>query len=138
MYMKNNKGFTLVELLLTLALLGIISVISFVSISAIVNKNRDNQCELVVNNLEVAIRDYVSDNKYNDIDFSQKFNGSVLVGYLSGGKAGNIVDPYTKENIALSDIEFKVTLNNDKSVKSVKIYNAGDTTESELFNACVG
>jgi len=131
MYMENNKGFTLVELLLTLALLGIISVISFVSITAIVKKNRDKECRAIVNNIDIAIREYVSDNRYN-IDFGSEFNGngSVLVNYLSNSES--IVNPYTKESITLNDINFTVNLNDNMEITKVSIYTSGE----EIFNNC--
>lgn len=61
----NNKGFTLVELIATIALLAVISVISFVSINAVINDNKVRNCKNLIGNIKNAVKEYVSDNRYN-------------------------------------------------------------------------
>ena len=41
----NNKGFTMVELIATIALLSVIMVISFVSINAVLDNSKINECK---------------------------------------------------------------------------------------------
>ena len=48
----NNKGFTLVELIATIALLSIIAIISFVSINGVIDQSRVNDCENVVRSIK--------------------------------------------------------------------------------------
>ena len=62
----NNKGFTLVELIATIALLSIIAIISFVSISGILQKSKINDCNNLLVSIKSATKEYISDNRYND------------------------------------------------------------------------
>ena len=51
----NNKGFTLIELIATIALLAIIATISFVAISGVVQSSKKRDCETLVGNIESEI-----------------------------------------------------------------------------------
>ena len=116
----NKRGFTLIELVATIALLGIIAVISFVSINAVVNKNKENNCEILVSSIITATKDYVSDNRYNIDELTlDNFNASILVNnnYLDG----QIKNPYTKEDITPDSIKILVELNEDLTYKTSSI-----------------
>ena len=135
--MKNKKGFTLIELLLTIALLAVISIISFVSINAIINKNKDNECNSLVNNIKMAAKEYLSDNRYNS-NFTIENNKVVITAadlisqnYLNG----DIVNPYDKDvEIDPSAIKVIIEMYVDRTVKEVKITESDGTTEA--FNGC--
>jgi len=62
----NNKGFTLIELIVTIALLAVIAVISFVSITNVINENQNKECQNIENNLKNAAKSYISDNRYTN------------------------------------------------------------------------
>jgi len=120
MCLKNNNGFTLIELLLTIALLAVISIISFVSINAIINKNKDNECNSLVNNIKIAVKEYVSDNRYNNnIDTNITIQKLLDGNYLSS----EVINPYTKEVMNDSNVEIIVELNGNMTVKEVKVNN---------------
>ena len=121
----NNKGFTLIELIVTIALLAIILTISFVSITAVINSNKEEQCNNLVNSIKSASEEYVSDNRYNS-EFiksvrnkSITIDGSVLVNnnYLNG----TIINPFNNEEIVSNSIKITITLNNDYTVSSISI-----------------
>ena len=128
--MKNNKGFTLMELLLTIALLAVISVISFVSIITIINKHKDNQCKSIIDNIKIATKEYVSDNRYGTINTSITAKDLIDGHYLSG----DIINPYTDETIDPQNVKIKITLNtSDKTVKQITVKDASNNL---LFNGC--
>ena len=79
----NSRGFTLIELIVTIALLAIIAVISFVSINSIVNQSRVNDCETLVNNIKSAANSYVSDNRYNNdfVNLVIDYSINITLGY---------------------------------------------------------
>jgi len=117
----NNKGFTLIEILVTLLLLSVIVVISFVSISKVIEKSKQNDCKTLVNNIKMAVAEYVSDHRYDSTFTNTSFmiNGGVLVNnnYLTAP----IYNPFSKEEINPSNILINVELNADYTFKSANI-----------------
>lgn len=61
----NRKGFTLIELMATIALLAIIVVIAIPAVNSVISKNKKNNCQIFKDNIIRAGELYVSDNKYN-------------------------------------------------------------------------
>lgn len=116
----NSKGFTLIELIATIALLSIIAVISFVSISGVIKKGKVNDCENLVMNIKSAVKEYVSDNRYNFTSSNTfEITGDVLINnkYLTGP----IVNPFSNSNFEPGDIIMRIELNNDYTVKNITI-----------------
>lgn len=122
----NNKGFTLIELIATIALLAVISIISFVSINSVVEKNKISNCETLVSNIEIAAKEYISDNRYNIERKNLRINISILINgnYLSG----DVIDPFTDKRIGTGYIYVYVYLNDDYTVNSVDVKNASNVT----------
>jgi prepilin-type N-terminal cleavage/methylation domain-containing protein len=118
----NNKGFTLIELISTIALLAIIALISFVSINGVIKNNKISNCENLVKNIKVAAREYVSDNRYK---FNDNNNKTIDVKTLIDEKylKGPIINPFTNEEISGKDISVKIELNSDYSSKEIHVYN---------------
>ena len=125
--MKNNKGFTLIELLLTIVLLSVISVISFVSITAIINKNKENQCNTLVNDIKLAAKEYVSDNRYGSINTSITAKSLLYGNYLSG----KITSSCTNEEISPQDIEITINLDSSRNITGITV-----TDKSGNLNCC--
>ena len=59
----NKRGFTLVELLATITILGILSGIGVVAVSAILNNARKNYYSSLKGTIESAARSYYSDHR---------------------------------------------------------------------------
>lgn len=116
----SNKGFTLIELIVTIALLAIILVISFVSITGVINKSKVNDCKALVSNIKNAVKEYVSDNRYS---FASNTNFSLLGDALVNDNylIGTIVNPFDNSEIAPSNISIKVELKDDYTVKNIII-----------------
>lgn len=115
-----NRGFTLIELIATIALLSIIAVISFVSINGVIKKSKVNDCENLVMNIKSAVKEYVSDNRYN-FTSSDTFmiTGDSLVNnkYLTGP----IINPFSNLEFNSNDIRLRVELNDNYAVKNIII-----------------
>lgn len=120
-----NKGFTLIELIATIALLGVIVVISFVSVNKVIEQSKVNDCNSLIKSIKMAASEYVSDNRYKR-DFVRsvvnnrvEISGSTLTNsnYLSSP----IINPFDKEQINPADISIEVVLNNDYTVKQSSI-----------------
>ncbi len=117
----NRKGFTLIELIVTIALLAVVSIISFVSITGIIKDSKVKNCNNLVKSIKGAIRDYVSDNRY-DNDFSVS---NITISNISKYLDGNLVDPFTDEKINTDNITFDIILNNDSTLNNADILYDG-------------
>ena len=124
----NNKGFTLIELIATIALLAVIATISFVAISGVIQSSKNRECEALKGNIESVVRDYASDNRYNKdfingiVDYKTNINVQVLLdeNYLKGP----IKNPYTKEDYSareLKGINISIVFNRDYTVKDTTV-----------------
>lgn len=61
--MNNNKGFTLVELLATIAILGIISGIGVMAVSKILQNSKNEYYKALENNIIIAAKSYYADHR---------------------------------------------------------------------------
>lgn len=61
--MRNNKGFTLVELLATIAILGIMSGIAVMSVSKILNNAKNSYYDSLRNTIISAAKSYYGDHR---------------------------------------------------------------------------
>ena len=60
----NYKGFTLVELLAVIAIMGMLAVIMVPTISGVIEENKKNNSENLKNSIKSSARAYISDNRY--------------------------------------------------------------------------
>ena len=151
----NNKGFTLIELLITIALLSIISLISFVAINKIIEQSKVKNCESLVSNIKSVATEYVSDYRY-DSDFIRRVtpyasnNGytvditaATLItnNYLKGP----IVNPFTNELIhdgsgntpnETAAIKVRLYLNSDYTVNKSDIFIDGTYPNLDFILTC--
>ena len=121
----NRKGFTLIELIATIALLGIIAGISYVSINKVIEQGIINDCNSLVKSIKMAASEYVSDNRYKR-DFVRSVTDNKVI--ISGDTLTNnnylsapIINPFDKESIDPVDISIEVLLNGDYTVKQSSI-----------------
>lgn len=126
----NYKGFTLVELLAVIAIMGMLAVIMVPTISGVIEENKTNNSANLKNSIKSSARAYISDNRYEikldnnscnnntrniiSIDNTpiseSKITVKLLVdkGYLKSN-SGNIINPETNKliNKGESNIEVK-------------------------------
>ena len=128
----NYKGFTLVELLAVIAIMGMLAVIMVPTISGVIEENKTNNSANLKNSIKSSARAYISDNRYeikldnnscnnnntkreifsinNKIILESKITVELLVneGYLKSN-SGEIINPETNKTInkGKSNIEVK-------------------------------
>lgn len=114
----NRKGFTLIEVIMVIAIITILSLILIPNVMVLINENKKRSCEKMIDNIESAAKMYVNQNKYElgfDCNKTKGIKLKTLVdaGYLGG----ELVNPINKEEISL---ESKVLVTYDCSVKGFK------------------
>lgn len=70
---KNESGFTLIELIAVVALLGIISVFMFPSLARIMNDNNKAPCEYYEKAMVEAARSYINKESYDILEANNGF-----------------------------------------------------------------
>lgn len=110
----DRKGFTLVEVLLTIAILALILIIMVPNVFVLVEKNNVKSCENLIKNIESSAKIYVSNNKYNleikcydvnnldDTTLKIQFQTLVDSGDLTTDSSGKITNPTKKQNAEIS------------------------------------
>jgi general secretion pathway protein G len=73
---KQDKGFTLVELLIVIVILGILATVTVFAVRGITDRGQDNACDVEQRTLDTAIEAYYADNQ------SDPANAAALSGYL--------------------------------------------------------
>ncbi len=121
----NNKGFTLVELLVSVALLAIISLIITPTIMGVIKDNKIESCKKLFSSTEEAAKVYVSENRYGTIPGSIKASELKNKGYLTN----STINQLTKTDIS-SNITVTITFNTTtKKFKYETKYVSGGTTK---------
>lgn len=103
----NRRGFTLIELVMVIALLAIMALILVPNVLVLIDKNNEKSCNSLKNNIISAAKLYVSENKYtlgfNCPDNNRKeIEVSTLTGY--GNLTDNVTNPVTKEDLSTKEI----------------------------------
>ena len=118
----NNKGFTLIELIVTILLLSVISIISFVAINGVIEKNKVSNCETLVNNIKLATKEYISDHRYDD-DFNvSEMTVKTLIDndYL----VGPVYDPFDNgKELNPQNIKLFIDHNSSYTVNNISVKN---------------
>lgn len=140
----NNKGFTMVELVATIALLSVIMIISFVSINAVIDNSEINECNALVSNIKSATKEYFSDNRYNLDNISgykvdnndKKYEVNVSVLTSNNYLTSDIVNPFDDEKLNTDDIKINVELNDNYTIKEIIVKNSSNNEvvcENEMW-----
>ena len=114
----NRKGFTLVEVLVVIAIVAILLLVLVPNVFIMINKNNEKSCNNLVKNIESAAKIYVMENKYNlgfGCDSSNNIKEITLITLIDYGKlktdsTGKITNPIDDKEIPLESI-VKVTYN---------------------------
>lgn len=119
----NNKGFTLVEVITTLAILSLLTLILVPTVNSMIQKQNENSLKELEESIKTSSLNYAKENKWDlDIDCSENkntvtitleelLNKNYLTGTIENGEEV-IKNPQTKENIDLSK-EVTITYNCD-------------------------
>lgn len=104
----NKKGFTLIETLMVIALIGIISLILVPNVIFLINKNKTESCENLKKNIISATKIYVNENKY-DLNFTCDNTIEIPISTLIdfGKISGDIKNPINDEDLTTKKVEVK-------------------------------
>ena len=127
----NNKGFTLIEVIITLSIIAIISLILIPTVNTLIEKQNENSINNFIESIETSALNYAKENKWQlGINCSDNKNTIIVTlkyllenDYIKGTEENNvkvIKNPVTKENINL-----------DKTVTIT--YNCENKTFSSTF-----
>lgn len=108
----NKKGFTLIEVIMVIAIIAILSLILIPNVTVLIDKNKKKSCEKMIDNIESAAKMYVNQNKYElGFDCSGTVKGIKLKTLVDAGYlGGELVNPINKKEISLES-EVLVTYN---------------------------
>lgn len=99
--MRRRNGFTLVELLVTIALMLTILAIAIVSFITVSNRKKEEAYQLVKEQILTAARQYFTANEYLYEGLSDGAKGSISLGKLvSEGYLNKVVDPRTGKDMS--------------------------------------
>jgi len=104
MFKRNQKGFTLIELMIVIAIIGILAAIAIPNFIAYRNKSFCSRAETDAAYVAAAIADYFSVPSHTDInDVSELNNGQGFT--FSGNNTGNLAttDPNLNITITVTD-----------------------------------
>ncbi|MBQ6495004.1 MAG: type II secretion system protein [Bacilli bacterium] len=65
MFKLNNKGFSLVEVLAVVVILGVLAVVMVPAVTNIINQNKEDNLNNLKKSILSAAKTYISDNRYN-------------------------------------------------------------------------
>lgn len=117
----NRKGFTLVEVIVVIAILAVLLLILVPNVFVLLEKNNTKSCENLKKNIESSAKMYVTNNKYNlnikcfDANNSDsttleiKFQTLIDSGDLTPNTTGKITNPIDDKEILLDKSIIKVT-----------------------------
>ena len=119
----NKKGFTLVELVVTIALLGILGTVIVSNMSGILNKEQDKQYDLFKNTLTKAGCSYIHLNAGKTVRSTCVTKGKCSVAVkvlLEQGLISDddLIDPRNQEQISLNT-NIEITYQNNEFTCSV-------------------
>ena len=108
--MKKSTGFTLIELLGVLVVIGLIGIVSFVTISNTVKRTSDKDYENFKENLYLSTETYI---ETNNVEINSEEVISIQTLISEGFIKDNIKNPKTNKSILNDSI--KVTPNTDQN-----------------------
>ena len=116
--MKNNKGFTLVELLAVIVILAILALIAVPNISNLLNKSKNNMFCKKVQSIEAAAKYYAQDHDdlvFTDEEAKVKIGTLLETGYIKEDNKGknDVTDPRDSSK-DLKDVEVTIKIVNER------------------------
>ncbi len=104
----NKKGFTLVELIAVMVLLGVLGLIATVTINNELKENRESLYNTEIKNFEAKAAMWAADNVFSLPSEDGAYVVITLADLKAGGYSGDVINPKTRE--AFSDsLQIKIT-----------------------------
>ena len=145
----NNKGFTLVEILAVIVILGILTAITIPTVTTIIEKNTQDNIKNLEKTIISAAKMYISDNRYEikldsnttcsntiternikSINANQITESKIPIQTLitTGYIKGTIIHPETKKNMNPDKDKSYIVIKYDCNTKDYKYGNSKDNT----------
>lgn len=105
----NKKGFTLVELLAVIILLGVMALIATITISNEIRENKQALYDIQISNIKEAARTWASMNAFRLPSTNGESFTITLSDIKEAGLGKEYVNPKTKEEFP-NDLQIKITL----------------------------
>jgi len=134
--MKNNRGFTLIELIATIVILAIVLSITGLTIAGVISGARNKNYELLITDIISAAELYYQECKYLPIDNSICDSTTITLGdlveygYLTGNdpdKTAKVINPIDETDI--SNCQIKVELNSNNKIEVTPVNSTGSCPE---------
>lgn len=155
----NNKGFTLVELLVTLVLLGIIATISITGVVSVMNNSKNSEYKVLLKNIDTGAKMFYEDCEYGSLrgkklsngDFVCNKNGNkyeipistlIQYGFLTGDSNGRVLNPKDNKDIKGCKITISYGFNVSTNKKEYTFtyngneYNSSNLNSTNYFESC--
>lgn len=148
----NNNGFTLVELLVTLVLLGIIATISITGVVSVMNNSKNGEYKVLLKNIDTGVKMFYEDCEYGvlsgkdictnhrsisgdntEITYTIPISALIQYGFLTGNSSGEVINP--KTNKPLND-NCTVTVIYNKSSRKYTITKVNAISVSGTSVSC--
>lgn len=99
----NKKGFTMIELLMVIAILGLLSLILVPGVIEMSNQNNIKSCQSLKKNIISAAKIYVTENKYElgfDCENNKEKTVSIDTLVETGKLKGPVINPIDKSKVS--------------------------------------
>lgn len=132
--MKKEKGFTLVELLVVIVIIGLLGLIAYPAISNLINDSRSDLANAQEQSIKNAAKNWVSDHPYS----IPKYNGDELIISLCQLKIGSYIEPKLINPITnnMYDDKTKIVIKNNSN-KYEYVIDFTDTQEESVIDKAV-
>lgn len=132
--MRKKNGFTLTEILVTIAMIAVLGTIIIYSTIGVTNSSKENQYKRMIENIKNSAKTYVSlyPDEFGDLFSSKAFTYISLNQLISAGLLDEeLVNPYTKEPIDTNQECNSETIDGetDTCLAYIKVYVDGDSLE---------
>lgn len=145
----NNKGFTLIEIIMTIAILAMITLLSTPNIIKLINKNKADNYNSTIDSIIKSTEIYASDNRYKltfedntgNSSFCSPTDTKDIYSYItlqdlvnSKNISEEIKNPCTDKIVSTDEISIKIILNCKTRQFNYELYDNGDNFKGDINN----
>ncbi len=136
--MKDKKGFTLVELLITITLMLLILILAIINFNKVSKDKKEDSWKLVEKEIEDAAKKYFVNNEYLFEGLINGSNGTISVGKLvEEDYLGKVIDPITGKAISKCAIVNVTKVKNKYDVKFDESSKYSENTNCDTNNSII-